>query len=57
MIKLIVVMLYQNNCKNRLYTFLEKIFLKYQILPVDNLKKNLHFLIFSKNSKYFHINN
>ena len=46
-------MLYQNNRKNGLSTFLEKKFLKYEILPVDNFKKILHLLIFSKYSKYF----
>ena len=43
-------MLYQNNHKSRLFTFLEKIFLKYENLPVDNFKKILHFLIFSEYS-------
>ena len=41
--KQIIVMLYQNNRKNRLSSILEKIFLKYEILPVDNLNKNLHY--------------
>ena len=36
-------MLYQNNHKNRFSTFSEKKFLKYEILPVDNFKKILHF--------------
>ena len=43
-------MLYQNNRKNGLSTFMEKKFLIYQILPVDNFKKILHFYIFSEYS-------
>ena len=50
-------MLYQNNRKNGLSTFLEKKFLKYEILPVDNFKKILHFYIFSEYSLYFQLNN
>ncbi len=43
-------MLYQNNRKNGLSTFLENKFLKCELLPVDNFKKILHFLIFSEYS-------
>ena len=50
-------MLYQNNRKNGLSNFLEKKFLKYELLPVDNFKKILHILIFSKYRLYFHLNN